>query len=63
MKQDLFDQLKRLLEYSGSEVKEAHKTADGVTARVEFGGEEHRIFVVPIKRNDVILEEALSYDY
>lgn len=56
------DQLKRLIEYSGSKLIDTHKTADGAIATVEFNGEPHKLFVVPVIKPDVIKEEPI-FDY
>jgi hypothetical protein len=50
MDKKLFDQLTRLLLYSGSEIKEKSITNDGATAVVDFGGEDIRIFVAPVNK-------------
>jgi len=50
MNKKLFEQLARLLEYSGQEIKEKSVTEDGATAVVDMDGEEIRIFVSPVSR-------------
>ena len=45
----LFDEFKRLLEYSGKPVFDVSHTKDGVTALVYLEGKAHRIFIAPIE--------------
>lgn len=63
MKADLFEHLKRLLEYSGGEVKEIHKTVDGATALISLDGEPHRVYVAPVRPKDCILDDSFNYEY
>lgn len=56
----LFDELSRLLEYSGREVKEKSITADGATAIIKLDNEEFRIFVAPVKEFMPRLNEPVN---
>lgn len=47
MRSDLYDQIRRLLKYAGTEVVEIYNTEDGVVADVKFGRKNFRLFVVP----------------
>lgn len=57
MKNDLFDRMKNLLEYAGTEIKDISQTKDGTIATVKFDDVDHRIFVVPITPKEEILME------
>lgn len=58
----LYEQLKRLLEYSGTKVEDISLTKDGAVATVWFDGEQTTLFISkkqPISR-DRILECAIA---
>lgn len=58
---DLFEELSRLLQYSGKKVIETSYTADGVTAVVELNGKEYRIFVAPVQEFILIQQDHETY--
>lgn len=65
MSKKLFEQLARLLEYSGQSIREKQLTNDGATAVVDMDGEQIRIYVAPVvnyKKKDVTYcEPEMNY--